>query len=100
MNRDQFLLIIKSIALPKSAETGIFNVHTQSFQGFQQGNPQFRKDHIRVELYSDEGSLEMLFLQKDYRNSEGVTQPEINRIVQSLHKTTQESPTASRMAKR
>jgi hypothetical protein len=89
-NRDQFLLIIKSIALPKSAGAGIFKVHSQTYQGFQYGNPQFRKDDIVVDLYSDEGSVEMILFQKDYRNSAGVTQPEVNRIAQSLRKTTQE----------
>jgi hypothetical protein len=28
----------------------------------------------------------MLFLQKDYHNAAGVTQPEINTVVQSLHR--------------
>ena len=98
--RDQLLLIIKSIALPKSAEAGIFKVHSHTYEGFQYGNPQFRKDDIVVDLYSDDGSVEMIFLQKDYRNAIGVTQPEVNRIAQSLRKTTQESPVVPRMANR
>jgi len=98
--RDQLLLIIKSIALPKSAEAGIFKVHSHTYEGFQYGNPQFRKDDIVVDLYSDDGSVEMIFLQKNYRNAIGVTQPEVNRIAQSLRKTTQESPVVPRMANR
>ena len=42
---------------------------------------------IAVHLFSDDGSIEMIFFQKDYQNRGGVTQPEINRIVQSLHES-------------
>ena len=99
-DREAFLLLIKSIALPRSAESGIFNLQNQSFKGFQEGNPQVRQDEIIVDLFSDEGSVEMIFLQKDYHNPSGVSQPEINRIVQSLHKATQVGAADSPMAKR
>lgn len=93
--RDEFLLSIKSATLSRSAETGIFNVQNASFKGFQKGNPRVRQAEIIVDLYSDEGAIEMIFLQEDYRDYRGVTQPEINRIVQSLRKAPQdESPTA------
>ena len=97
---EQYLLIIKSIALPKSAETGIFNLHSPSYEGFQQGSPKVRQDGIIVDLYSGEGSVELIFFQKNYRNSAGVTQPEINRIVQSLRKATREETMAPRIAKK
>lgn len=94
MNKDEFLLIIKSIALPKAAETGIFNIHNQNYRGFQFGNPQVRQDGIIVDLYSDDGGVEVGFFQKDYKNATGVTQAEINRIIQSLHKSSSnDSPT-------
>ena len=96
--QEQYLLIFKSVALPKSAETGIFNLHNASYEGFQQGNPQARQDGIIVDLYSDEGSVEVIFFQKNCRNSAGVTQPEINRMVQSLHKATQGELTGPRIA--
>jgi hypothetical protein len=98
--RDEFLLTIKSISLSKAAESGIFNLQNQSYRGFQQGNPEVRPDGIAVNLYSDEGSVEMIFLQKDYKNSVGVTQPEINRIVQSLRKAPQGSRATAQMAGR
>ncbi len=94
--REEFLLIIKSIALPKSAQTGIFNLQNQNYRGFQSGDPQVRQDGIVVHLFSDQGSIEMIFFQKDYQSPAGVTQPEINRIVQSLHL----APVAKQMAKR
>ncbi len=94
-SRDQMLLMMKSIALLKSAESGIFVLQNQNYLGFQEGNPQVRQDGIAVHLFSDEGSVEMLFFQKDYKNPAGVTQPEINRIVQSLRRT---SPNGSQAA--
>jgi hypothetical protein len=41
----------------------------------------------------------MIFLQKDYQNPTGVSQPEIKRIVHSLHKASQVGAAAA-MAKR
>ena len=83
---EHFLLTIKTAALMPSAGTGIFNLRNQSYKGFQEGNPQVRQDGIEIHLFSDDGSVEMIFSQKDYQNPTGVTQPEINRIVQSLRK--------------
>lgn len=96
-NREEFLLLVKSIALPQSAETGIFNLKNPRYKGFQNGNPQARQDGIMVHLFSEEGSIEVIFLQKNYRNPVGVRQPEINRIVQSMHKAAQVGPAASQM---
>lgn len=98
--REEFLLLIKSIVLSESADDGIFNLQNQSCKGFQQGDPQVRKERIIVQLYSDEGSVEFVFFQKEYQNSASVTQPEINRIVQSLHKAPQDGATAAQVAKR
>jgi hypothetical protein len=88
-SHDQTLLIMKSIALLKSAKSGIFALQNQNYLGFQEGDPLVHQDGIAVHLFSDDGSVEMLFFQKDYKNPTGVTQPEINRIVQSLRRTTQ-----------
>lgn len=84
--REQMLLLIKSVVLSKPAETGIFNLQNENLRGFQQGDPQVRQDHLLLNLYSDNGEIQIQFWQKDYHNSVGVTQPEINRIVQSLRK--------------
>ena len=86
VNRDELLLIIKSIVPTKAADSGIFNLRNSSYGGFQQGNPQVRGDRIMVGLYSDDGGVEMMVYQKDYQSAAGVTQPEINRIVQSFHR--------------
>jgi hypothetical protein len=86
-SREAFLLVLKSLAPAKCAETGIFKVQNQNFEGFQQGNAQNREYGVVVNLYSDDGSVELIFTEKNYNASAGVTQPEINRIIQSLHKT-------------
>jgi hypothetical protein len=87
--RDATLLILKSLAPLKCAETGIFKVQSETFKGFQQGNAETRGGGVAVNLYSDEGSVELIFAENNYPNPAGVTQPEINRIVQSLHKIIQ-----------
>jgi len=84
--REQMVLMIKSIMLVKAADTGIFCVQNQEYKGFQQGDPKVRQDMLVLDLYSDDSHPEVIFLQKDYHDSAGVTQPEINRIVQSLHR--------------
>ncbi len=81
-SRDQAMLNLKSILSAKPAENGIFNIQNASYKGFQQGNPRVRQDSLLVNLYSDDGSVQLKFWQKDY--PAGVTQAEINRIVQSL----------------
>jgi hypothetical protein len=96
--REEFLLTVKSIAMLKSANTGIFNIQNEHFKGFQEGNPQVRQDGIALQLFSDEGSIEFIFLQRDYQNSVGVTQPEINRIVRSLRRTSQNAGNVSSVA--
>ena len=94
--RGELLLVIKSSALVKSAASGIFNVQNQNYRGFQQGDPEVRQDGVTVNLYSDDGSVEMIFIQKNYKSSAGVTQPEINRIIQSLHRVPQPAQMAGR----
>ncbi|MFZ0863712.1 MAG: hypothetical protein WB781_28025 [Candidatus Sulfotelmatobacter sp.] len=84
--REQRMLTLKSILPAEPAESGIFNIQNASYKGFQQGNPQIRQDNLLVNLYSDDGSVQIKFCQKDYRSPTGVTQPEINRIVQSLQR--------------
>jgi hypothetical protein len=83
------LLLTKSIIPTKFAQTGIFNLHNAAYKGFQQGNPNDQrtsKDGLLLSLYSDDGGVEIMISERDYKAS-CVTQPEINRIVQSFHRT-------------
>jgi hypothetical protein len=84
-SREQVLLILKSLAPLKSAETGIFNVNNQDFKGFQQGDPGAAVDKVAVNLYSDAGSAEFIFFESG-RKPPGITQPEINRVIQSFRR--------------
>jgi hypothetical protein len=83
--REAILLILKSLVPSKCAETGIFKLQNQSLKGFQQGNAETCQNGVVVDLYSDEGSIELIVAEKNY--NAGVTQPEINRFIQSVHKT-------------
>jgi len=83
--RQQTWLILKSLALLKSAESGIFILTSPSLRGFQEGAPSVRQDGIALHLFSDNGSIEFIIFQKDYKNPAGITQAELNRIVQTVH---------------
>ncbi|HEY6337619.1 MAG TPA: hypothetical protein VIW68_03920 [Candidatus Sulfotelmatobacter sp.] len=84
--REQGLLVFKSGRVFEPAETGIFNLQSQNYRGFQQGDPRLRPDALILDLYSDDAVVKIFFIQGRYYESEGVTQPEINRVVQSLHR--------------
>ena len=86
--REQAVLIVKSLMPAKAAETGIFYVRNKDYHGFQQGDPKLRQDSLILDLYSEDNHFEVILLQKDYHDPTGVTQSEINRIIQSLRRTT------------
>lgn len=94
--RETILLTVKSIMPSASAETGIFRLQSQGYKGFQQGDPVKHPKGVVVSLYSDDGAAEFIFSSQDYRNPSVVTQSEINRIVQTLHKVEPNSPVAQR----
>ena len=79
------LLLIKAITVPE-ADSGIFSIRTADFQGFQFGNPQSRPSRIREDLYAGDGGIEFIFFQ-GRETSANVSQGEINRILQSVRKT-------------
>jgi hypothetical protein len=84
--REQMVLLTKSIMPVKAAASGIFNISNQFYRGFQQGDPRVSRADVVVDLYSDQDHFEVIFSPEKYTNPAGVTQPEINRIVQSLRK--------------
>lgn len=92
--RGIFLLAMKSAALLPSARSGFFNIRSQTYMGFQQGDPQSRST-VNVALYSETGSIDFTFFQKDYGNPAGVSQAEINRVVQSLRESGDDRPRAT-----
>jgi hypothetical protein len=78
------LLIIKAISMAK-AGSGIFSIQTRDFKAFQFENPQARPSRITVELFSNDGGMEVIFMQK--AGAAAISQAEINRVIQSIHKT-------------
>jgi hypothetical protein len=87
--RQGMLLTIKSSSLLSWAKGGIFSIENREYKGFQQGDPRVRPTGIAINLYSDDGGVEFIVDQKNYRNPAGVLQPELNRLVQSLRKAPQ-----------
>jgi hypothetical protein len=81
----QMLLVIKGISIPK-ADSGIFSIQTPEFQGFQFESPQSRPFKIEDYLYSNEGGIDVMFLQKAGGNAPNISQAEINRVIQGIHK--------------
>lgn len=83
--RELMDLRYKMAILTSSAQSGIFNVQNRDMRGFQQGNPKVRRN-VLIDLYADDGDVELMFDTEHYTDSAGLSQPEINRIVQSLHR--------------
>jgi hypothetical protein len=69
--------------MPK-ASSGIFSIQTRDFKGFQFENPQTRPSRITVELFSNDGGVDVIFMQK--AGNPQISQAEINRVVQSIHR--------------
>lgn len=88
--REEFVLIFKTAAMATSAESGIFNIQNQSFKGFQEGYPQARQVSVVVQLFSDEGSAEVIFGERNNPKGTVVSQAEINRVIQTMRKAPQE----------
>ncbi len=95
--REVFMLNIKSVAVLNEAQSGFFYVGNSTFKGFQKGDPQSWPQNYRpksratvyLHMFSkaDQGSLSLTLLQKDFHNSAGVSQADINRIIETLHRT-------------
>lgn len=79
------LLLYKGMMVSGDAETGIFQIETNDFRGFQYGDPVCRPKTVDVEVFADDGGLAFLFVQRQ-SGAAAITQEEINRVVQSAHK--------------
>jgi len=91
---EETLLVLKAISMPR-AESGIFLIQTPDFRGFQFENPQARPRQIVDDLYANDGGVELMFAQKIDGTAPTVSQPEINRIIQSIHKVPIQSATVA-----
>ena len=82
---NSMLLVMKGVALPQ--RSGIFRVQTQGFKGFQWGDPKADPTHVVADLFADDCGLEFVFFGKTKKNPESISQAEINRVLQTVHKT-------------
>jgi hypothetical protein len=79
------MLVVKSIATP-AADSGMFFVHTDQFDGFQYENPALHPKRVLVDLFSPDQSLEFTFLLNYQGASPRISQADINRIIQTVRK--------------
>jgi hypothetical protein len=79
------LLMVKAICVPGDPNSGIFAVQGKEFKGFQYGRPQRPPKQLSVELFPENGHLDLLFGQKK-NGSTIISQADINRVVQTIHK--------------
>jgi hypothetical protein len=80
------LLMLKSICVPGDPNSGIFVVRGKEFKGFQYGRPQNPPKPLSGELFPENGHLDLIFGQKQ-NGTTIISQADINRIVQTIHKT-------------
>ena len=85
------LLVFKSIYVhANSAQSGIFLLHTKNFGGFQYGDPASHPRAIELDLFGSKNRLHFVFPNKT--GSGGISQAEINRVVQSVRPVQEQSP--------
>ena len=83
--RDSTLLVIKAIATP-ACQSGIFEIQVSDLRGFQFESPLARPARITAELFGEDGGIDVGYYQKPGGSARSITQPEINRVLQSIHK--------------
>ena len=79
------LLIVKGTILPRGTASGVFAITAGEFSGFQFGRPQNPSGEVSVRLFSDSSSFNFIFYQKP-GGPAVISQPDINRILQTLRK--------------
>jgi hypothetical protein len=80
------VILIKAI-MPPTTDWAIYNIRSKDFKGFQLGNPVRRPKKMSLELYADDVEFEINISQNTNGPAAGITQAEINRIIQTAHKT-------------
>ncbi|MGB6876821.1 MAG: hypothetical protein WBD87_12405 [Candidatus Acidiferrales bacterium] len=88
------LLLIKTMSMP-AADSGIFSIRTPDFQGFQFESAGGRPAKITDELYSKDGGIDVILYQKVRGSAPAISQPEINRVIQSIHRVSAATSNAS-----
>jgi hypothetical protein len=79
------MLVLKATATPP-ADSGIFAIHTDEFEGFQYQDPHARPKSVLMDLFAQDRGLEFIFLSSYKDASPHLSQADINRIVRTIHK--------------
>jgi hypothetical protein len=79
------VLMIKGI-MPSTTDWAIFSIQSKDVKGFQLGDPVRRPKKMCLELYADDAGFEINIEQNTSGLTPGITQGEINRIIQTTHK--------------
>jgi hypothetical protein len=87
------LLVLKAMATPR-ADSGMFSIHEDGFDGFQYQDPQSktRPDWVLMDLFAADRGLEFQFFLNYHGASPHVSQADINRIVRTVHKVAPYTP--------
>lgn len=79
------VILIKAI-MPPSTDWAIYNIRSKSFKGFQLGDPVRRPKKMCLELYGVDVHFEININQNMSSTTSGITQAELNRIIQTTRK--------------
>ena len=81
------VILIKAI-MPPTTDWAIYNIRSQNFKGFQLGDPVRHPKKMSLELYGSDVHFEINIEQNTNLSAQGITQAEINRIIQTAHRAT------------
>jgi len=79
------IIIIKAI-MPPTTDWAIYNIRSKNLKGFQLGAPERRPKKMCLELYGEDVHLEFDIEQNTSSPGPGITQAELNRIIQTVRK--------------
>jgi len=79
------IILIKAI-MPPTTDWAIYNIRSNDLKGFQLGDPVRRPKKMCLELYADDVEFEINISQNTSGPTPGITQAELNRIIQTAHK--------------
>ncbi len=79
-------LLVKAIA-PPTTDWAIFHVQSKRTKGFQLGNPTRRPKKMCLDLFTEDAEYEINITQDGAGQAPPISQAELNRIIQTVHKT-------------
>jgi hypothetical protein len=79
------VIFIKAV-MPPTTDWAIYNIRSQTFKGFQLGDPVRHPKKMCLELYGNDVHFEINIEQNPSLSGRAITQGEINRIIQTAHK--------------